>query len=403
VNNLNVKKGTNLEDIQEMNRSLLLKLIRKYRICTRAQLAKETGLKQASITKIIASLIELGIVREVGVVDGEKGRRSIGISINNHLYKFIGVKLSRKSFSIGVYDLFGEEYKFKSEKIDMLNGATVTLNKMKMVVQELMREYEDVAAIGIAIPGPFLKTKGKIAIITELPGWENIDIKDEFDKTFSIPVFVEHDANAAALAEWWFSENHFENGVMVNLLAGEGVGAGIIIDGQLFAGSQGMAGEVGHMSIDYNGRKCSCGSYGCLEKYCTTYVLIKETKENLKQYPESILNDDADLTTEGIFEAMELGDELAVEMVQLMGQYMGYGIVNIANVYNPNWVIISETMSRGGEVLLQSIRETVRPRLLCSVYENISIQITEFSNDSILYGAAAIAADNFLKSPNRYL
>jgi predicted NBD/HSP70 family sugar kinase len=403
VINLNGKKGANLEDIQEMNRSLILKLIRKYKVCTRAQLAKETGLKQGSITKIIASLIELGIVQETGVVEGEKGRRSIGISINSHLYKFIGVKLSRKSFSIGVYDIFGEEYKFKSVIIDMLQGAAVTLNNMKKVVHEFLNEHNDTVAIGVAIPGPFLKNKGKIALITELPGWENIDIKKEFTKAFSIPVFIEHDANAAALAEWWFSENHFEDGVMVNFLAGEGVGAGIIIDGQLFTGSQGMAGEVGHMSIDYNGRKCSCGSFGCLEKYCTTYALVHNTKENLALYSESVLNDGADLTAERIFVAMNSGDELAIEMVTQMGQYMGYGIVNIVNVYNPNWIIISETMSRGGEVLIHSIRETIKPRLLPSVYENLTIQITEFANDSILYGAAAIAADHFLKSPNRYL
>ncbi|MEH7886370.1 ROK family transcriptional regulator [Bacillus sp. JJ1609] len=400
---LNMKKGANLEDIQEMNRSLILKLIRKYKVCTRAQLAKDTGLKQASITKIIASLIELGIVQELGVVEGERGRRSIGISINNHLYKFIGVKLSRKSFSIGVYDLFGEEYKFSSKSIDMSKGAKLTLNNMKRVVQKFLVEHADVAAIGIAIPGPFLKSKGRIALITELPGWENIDIQKEFTKAFTLPVFIEHDANAAALAEWWFSDNHFEHGVMVNFLAGEGVGAGIIIDGQLFSGSQGMAGEVGHMSIDFNGRKCSCGSFGCLEKYCTTYALVHHTKENLSVHAESVLNDGENITAERIFKAMDSGDELAIEMVKQMGRYMGFGIVNIVNAYNPNWIIISETMSRGGELLLDSIRETIKPRLISSVYENLTIQITEFANDSILYGAAAIAADHFLKSPNRYL
>jgi predicted NBD/HSP70 family sugar kinase len=402
VDDLVVKKGANLEDIQEMNRSLILKLMRKYKVCTRAQLAKETGLKQASITKIIASLIELGIVQETGVVEGNKGRRSIGISINRDLYKFIGVKLSRKSFSIGIYDIYGEEFTYKNEPIDMVQGAAMTLSNMKRVVHEFLEEYEDVAAIGIAIPGPFLKSKGEIALITELPGWENIDMKKEFTKAFSLPVFIEHDANAAALAEWWFRENHFEQGVLVNFLAGEGVGAGIIIDGQLFAGSQGMAGEVGHMSIDFNGRKCSCGNFGCLERYCTTFALVDMTKENLAMYPDSVLRD-KDLAPEKIFEALESDDSLAVEMVKQIGRYIGYGIINIVNVYNPNWIIISEKMARGGKVLMDSIRETIKPRLIPSVFDNLTIQLTAFTKDSILYGAAAIAADHFLKSPNRYL
>jgi glucokinase-like ROK family protein len=386
-----------------MNRSLILKLIRKFKVCTRAQLAKETGLKQASITKIIASLIDLGIVIETGSMEGEKGRRSIGISINNQLYKFIGLKLSRTAFSMGVYDLFGEQYKFQKQPIDMVNGAVVTLNNMKKVIHEFLKEHEDVAAIGVAIPGPFLKNKSKIALITELPGWEEIDIQTEFRRDFSIPVFVEHDANAAALAEWWFSDHPFEQGVMVNFLAGEGVGAGIIADGQLFSGSQGMAGEVGHMSIDYRGRKCSCGNDGCLEKYCSTYALVRETKENLIHYPKSVLQQTEEISAAVIFEAMEQGDELAIEMVRKMGQYMGYGFINLVHVYNPSWIIISESMSRGGDILIDSIRQTMKPRLLPIVYENLTIQTTEFVNDSILYGAAAIAADHFLRSPNHYL
>ena len=403
MNKFNEKKGKNSEDVQEMNRSLIVKLIRKYGVCSRAQLTKATGLKQASITKIIASLIQLGIVSEVGIVEGKKGRRSIGITINSNMYKVIGVKLARKSFSVGLYDISGVEYKVQSESLSMSQGSKIALERMKAVIADFLRDQDDVVAIGVAIPGPFLKDKGKIVLITEFPGWENVNLQEEFYKEFSIPVFVEHDANAGALAEWWFTENIHNTGVMVYFLASEGIGAGIISEGQLFTGSQGIAGEVGHMSIDYNGRKCSCGSYGCLEMYCSTLALIKDVKSNLTDYPDSVLNQGKEISVDNIFVAMEQGDELAIKMVRQAGLYMGYGIVNLVSVYNPNCIIISDIMFRGGEVLLNAIHEAIKPRLHPSLYENLTIKLSKFSNDPILYGAAALATDQFLKKPTSFL
>lgn len=403
VNKFNEKKGKNSEDVQEMNRSLIVKLIRKYGVCSRAQLTKATGLKQASITKIIASLIQLGIVSEVGIVEGKKGRRSIGITINSNMYKVIGVKLARKSFSVGLYDISGVEYKVQSESLSMSQGSKIALERMKAVIADFLRDQDDVVAIGVAIPGPFLKDKGKIVLITEFPGWENVNLQEEFYKEFSIPVFVEHDANAGALAEWWFTENIHNTGVMVYFLASEGIGAGIISEGQLFTGSQGIAGEVGHMSIDYNGRKCSCGSYGCLEMYCSTLALKKDVKSNLTDYPDSVLNQGKEISVDNIFVAMEQGDELAIKMVRQAGLYMGYGIVNLVSVYNPNCIIISDIMFRGGEVLLNAIHEAIKPRLHPSLYENLTIKLSKFSNDPILYGAAALATDQFLKKPTSFL
>ncbi|MBU9710515.1 ROK family protein [Evansella tamaricis] len=403
MNRLKKDKGVNFEDVQKMNRSIILKLIRKYGVCTRAKLASDTGLKQASITKIVASLIEFDIVKEVGIVEGKKGRRSIGIQINTDLYKFLGVKLSRRYFSVGLYDLSGYEFEVETKKISMMNGSAEILLEMKNMVHSFLKRYANVAAIGVALPGPFLKNNEKIGLITELPGWEEVDLKQELKDEFSIPVFLEHDANAAALAEWWFGETKQDIDVMVYLLVGEGVGAGIIDQGRLFTGTQGIAGEVGHMSIDYNGRHCSCGNYGCLEKYCSTFALKEDVTSKLSIYPDSMLNSTDKLTTELIFKALDNGDPLAIEVIDRIGTYLGYGIINIVNVYNPELIVISDKMTRGGDYLLKKIDETISSRLLPSVYENLTIQMSMFKNDPPLYGAAAIAADNFLDNPTAFL
>lgn len=337
------------------------------------------------------------------MVEGLKGRRSIALSLNSKLYKVIGIKLTRESFSIGLYDISGIEYKVHTEPILAMTNPTTILKRMKSIVSDFTKVEEDIVAIGIAIPGPFLKNNEKIALITQFPGWESINFRDEFHKEFNVPVFMEHDANAAALSEWWFNNEKLENNVMVYLLVNDGVGAGIIEDGHLFVGSQGIAGEIGHMTIDFNGRKCSCGNYGCLECYCSTFALLNDTIQDLCNFEKSILNQTDNITVSDIFKAMDQGDPLAIKMIEQIGAYLGYGIVNIVNVYNPDLIVISGVMARGGEILLSKILETIKPRLVSSLYENVEIKLSEFTNDPILYGAAAIATDNFLKNPAIFL
>jgi N-acetylglucosamine repressor len=286
------KEGTNNEDIQEMNRSLLIRLLRQMSVCSRADLAKVTGLKRATITNIISDLMDWGLVKEVGIIDGKNGRRSIGITINSEIYKVIGVRLARKYFSVGLYDIAGKEYLNRTEEIKEPFSPDATLEKIKSIIKEFLEAEgtNKFIAIGCAIPGPFFRNEGKMALITELPGWERILIQQELQSTFGLPVYLEHDANVGALAEWWLGLNRRKVGTLVYVAAGQGIGAGIVIDGKVYRGSLGIAGEIGHTSIAYDGPKCECGNNGCLTNYSSTLALMREIKKELPNYPQSILN-----------------------------------------------------------------------------------------------------------------
>ena len=394
--------GTNLDDILEMNRSLVVRTIKRKKNCSRAELAVITGLKQASITKIIAALIELGIVCETGLVSGARGRRSIGLALNDTMYQVVGLKMARKSFSIGLYDISGNEYCYQTEALDIRKEPEIAFARMKEAVAKLVAESNRVVAIGIAIPGPYLKQQGRIALVTEFPGWNNINFLKEFEECFNIPVYIEHDANAGALAEWWFGPYSRESGVMVHILASEGIGAGIIVDGRLLSGSQGIAGEIGHMSIDINGKPCECGSYGCLEQYCSAIALQKNTIEALKNASDNPLNRFSELTPEIIIYEAHSGNPLAGQMLKQVADYIGYGIVNIVNLYNPDIIVISDILAKGGDILLSRINSVVQKRVLPAVYANLSIELSKFANDPILYGAAAIAINQFLSAPTAF-
>ena len=287
-------QGINLEEVQELNRALVVRSLRKARLCSRADLAKRTGLKQPTITRIISDFLEWGLVTERGIIEGKKGRRSIGISLNTELYKVIGVRLARKYFTVGLFDMFGSGEVIAQEPIEALEGSGKALGRIRVAVNQLIAASSQfrILGVGVAIPGPFFRAEGRIALMTELPGWEQIALEQELLSYFRIPVYLEHDAHAAALAEWWLGPHSRETGTIVYVAAGQGVGAGIMIDGRLFRGSLGTAGEIGHMSVDCNGPFCECGNKGCLEHYCSSIALVREIKEAGIDYPESPLTRD---------------------------------------------------------------------------------------------------------------
>ena len=184
------------------------------------------------------------------------------------------------------------------------------------------------------------------------------------------------------------------------MLVGEGVGAGIVYEGQLLLGADGIAGEIGHMTISFSGRYCQCTplSQGCLEQYCSSISFIRDVSEALPLHPESRLSGITDLTPESVFRAAET-DEWAREMVRKEGFYLGIGIVNVINIYNPDVIVISDIMSEGGELLLESIRETVKGRVIPELYETTRICYSQLPYNTSLFGAAAVAVDHILMNP----
>lgn len=397
------KCGTNNNDVLEMNRSLVVKLLKQKKVCSRADLAKAAGLTQAAITKIVAALINMGIISEVGLIEAERGRRSIGLQLNGELYRVIGVKISRMFFSIGVFDICGKVYAQKTTKIKTPSVPKQTLENIKQEIRNYLDKFEKVVAIGIAVPGPYLRNEGRIALMTGFPGWENVNFKEEFEKVFNTAVFIEHDANAGALAEWWFGESNQEKQVLVNFLASEGIGAGIVSNGKLIVGSQGIAGEVGHISVEVNGERCECGNYGCLEKYCSAIALVEQAKQELFKHPDSGLNQYKEITYHDVFNELEKGDDFAAELVQYAGRYIGYGVVTIINAYNPDVIILSDIMARGGQVLLNAVKSVVDERVIPELSSHVEIKLSSFSIDPILYGAAALATDCVLTLPSIFL
>ena len=396
--------GYNLLNGQETNRSLVIRVLHKSGQMSRADISRLTGLTQATITKIIADLIEEELVVEVGLRDAGRGRRSIALEVNSNRYKVLAIKIERTNYSLGVFNLKGEKYTTIKRDCSEYSSAKEILHEIQKNAQELLNEYKEILAVGVAVPGPYLREEGKMSIITEASVWNHTNVKKEFSDMFSIPVFVEHDANAGAMADWWFGSISSEVDVLVHLLLSEGVGAGIIEKGSLHIGHQGIAGEIGHISLNMDGELCECGNRGCMELYCSAIALKKRALKKMPLYPSSSLNKykRSELTYEDIFREMRNGDSLAEELVLETAKYIGCGIVNIVNGYNPKMILLSDIMTMGGEKMLDEIRRTVKKRILPDLYDNLTICYSDRSCDAVLKGAAAVATDHIFHNPGNF-
>ena len=393
-------RGINQDVTQEMNRSLLLKNLRRKGTCSRVQLANITGLKQATVTNIMKDFLNWGLVEEVGFLNGSKGRRSIGVAVSKDRYRVIGVRLARKHYSVGLFDLAGglvQEKRVEFSEDENLDALTI-LGQISGEIRSLVKgcQKERILAVGMAVPGPFIAKKNRIALITGADIWKDIDLKEYFDKELELPVFLEHNANAGACAHMWNMKEQYHDDILIYIAAGQGIGAGIIMDGKIYQGALGTAGEIGHMTIERDGKPCSCGNRGCLERYTSSLELVKAVYGDQAGTPGCNFKD--------VEQRIRGGDEACVEHYKKACESLGIGIINLVNVLNPNLVIVGDEMSKPNPQLMeQIIRDTVKKRILPDVWEELSLEISQYEGDPILTGAAIVAINRIFDDPGRFI
>ena len=385
--------GKNLNDIQELNRSLILRLVLKNTICSRAFLAKESGLKQATITNIINGFLDWGIVEETGTLAGSKGRRSIGVAINRKAFYVLGVRLTRNFFDIALFDIAGQPVHRKTVDNRKASGPPEVVAAIRREIEAMRAANRDkrILCVGMAVPGPFFYHDAKIALLTDFPGWNDIDFKREIMDRVPLPTIIDHDANAGALAEWWIAPNEMKDGTIVYFAAGQGLGAGILNDGAIFRGALGIAGEIGHMSVDVNGPLCACGNHGCLTNYVSTTYALQRVRERLADHPGSALDSDADFPR--FVRAVRDGDPLADSVYREIMRYFSAGIINALWAYGPNEIIIGDEMSAIGQPMLDLLRGILSRSALKRFTDQVRIRLSSFEDDPAFIGSAALAID----------
>ena len=254
---------------------------------------------------------------------------------------------------------------------------------------------DDIIGIGIGAPGPLDIKRGIINFAPNLPGWIDVPLKKKLENEFNMKVVLENDANAAAWGERCFGAGQGVNNLVCFTL-GTGIGGGIIIDGKIYHGNNYGAAELGHMTVNKDGPRCNCGNYGCLEAYSSATGIknriINRIEEGIKS---EFLNFDDDklfesLRLKSIFEAARKGDKLTKGVVEEAISYLGIAIANIANILNPEMVVLVGGITNEGDKLLIPLREEVKKRAFYSNYKSLKIVIGKLGGNAGVLGAAAL-------------
>ena len=370
-------------------------------VSSRAQIATALGLTPAAITKITAQLIEAHAIEETGDLDGKKNRRSIGLALDTAHFHVIGVKFARSLVQIGVFDLTGNQSSLTT--LPYVSNDTIgeTIATVHSTIEQLLHEDPTIVAIGMAVPGPYLRNNGHTAVVSSMQGWLAINFIDEFANSFTVPVFIEQDARAGVLANSLFDPNSNGEPNLAYYLVGEGVGLGVIDHGRIINGALGTATEIGHVSIDVNGKPCDCGNIGCLECYCSTPAIHQMLIDNgtIVNGADSMSHTEA---CRALFALAHHGDEAALAMIRTIGTYIGYGCLIIFNTFNPHTIVIGDIVSEAGQPLLDEIKRTVRQRAIPEIYESTTIRLTTMPTDATVLGAAAVAINYLLDHPSDF-
>jgi glucokinase len=307
----------------------------------------------------------------------------------------VGVDLGGTFIKFGLVTSDGKIVKktFLDSKAN--EGPKKVIKQIKRGIKDLLDKSDyKITGIGIGAPGVISIKRGTVENPPNLPGWGKIHLGKIISKEFKLDTFVENDANAAAIGEMIFGAGKKLNSFLMITL-GTGVGGGIIFERKLFRGETGAAGEIGHLSIDYKGDKCNCGSFGCIEAYAGNSYLInrvvKEYESNKSSLIFSLVNNNFDsLTPKVISDAVIQGDQFANNIIQQLGNHIGYALASVANLMDITSIIIGGGVAGFGEKLFDSIELSMRERVLKSLQPRIKILPAKLSNDAGIKGASSL-------------
>lgn len=384
-----MKRGMNSSEMQKNNRLLVFKTLLENGSMTRTALASEIGLQKATITNIINEFLEMGIIAIDG--DAASGRRGENICLKIDDIYIMSIGITRKDYQIIVFSLMGESVSHIRYRFGKSEDIYSVLQNMKKSVLKCFDKFGKNRIVGIclAVPGLYItKPSGENETfqITEFEEFNQVNIRSELEEALGVPVMIKHDAKLAAYAEWRNAAEAQEDehaSLIVIRSRGFGIGAGIVINGKIIEGQLGIAGEIGHMGINYNGKKTENGYLGSYEYCAGTESVVRYVGERMYEYPESVLDENS--TYQEVAEAYKNGDPLAVYAMEKMAWMLGYGIANIIYVINPDCIILGPDYP-DMDSFIAKVKEAIEFFVPEMVINSSSLRYSSLSEDSFLLG-----------------
>jgi len=373
--------------VKQLNKSIVLNCIRRSSPISRTSISRMTGLNKSTVSVLTAELLTEGQIVELGTGHSTGGRRPKLLSFNGRVGLALGIEVG-VTFLRGVLcDLTGNI--LASHQMPMPPGRSVeaALSALVQMAQQLMKQAPKtpmgVLGLGVGVPGVVDRDQGTVLLAPNL-GWRDLQLRTLLQQSLGLPVFLENEANAAALGEKWFGAG---SGVpnMLYVSVGTGIGTGVILGGQLFRGGHGLAGEAGHMVLEAGGPPCNCGNRGCWELYASEAALLRRLRD---------VSQDA----ETIYQLASRGDPRVVTAISAVGEYLGIGLVSLVNIFDPDLVVIGGPMARCGKWLINPAERVLSERLMLRRARNLHITVGTLGENSCALGAASILVEAHFSS-----
>jgi glucokinase-like ROK family protein len=380
----------------------VMRALRRQGWISRSEVSNITGWSKAKASQEIRSLVDKGYLVETGEGASQGGRKPRLLRINNQLGYIAGIDIGATSLEIALADVTGLILKRKSEATDVHLVPDAVLGRCSELLLELIQEAgadpDQILGIGVGVPGPVDFARGVLVAPPLMPEWENFPIRDFFKRTFtSAFVVVDNDVNIMALGEQRSGDasgiDHF---IFVKI--GTGIGAGIVSNGRIHRGSDGCAGDIGHICVDKEGPLCACGNKGCLEAMAAGPAITAKAIEAARNGNSPILAQLKEanggiLRPEDVNTACREGDQAALDIIRESGKMIGDVLASLVNFFNPSHIFIGGGISNFGNHLLVAIRRAVLHRSLPLATTHLSIKFSRMSSNAGVMGAISLALD----------
>lgn len=387
-----------------LSKSKILNLIRLYGPVSRTSLAEMMDISLTAVAKYVSELISEGIICEAGSKKSSGGRKAVLLDLNLQYGYMISIDFGQSIFRVSALKLNNEIIVKKSISTKELGPPQYGIKKIINMINEIKNDVtfpKKLLAVGIAVSGMVKEEDSSRVMMLSLNEWTDFDIVNPIKEKFGVPVFIDDSSRMMALCESVKpGDGRFKNLVFINI--GTGIGTGIIIFGRLFRGLNGMAGELGHIIVKEGGNICGCGNHGCLEQYVSVPSMVNNARRAIINGVRSSIFDFAgkninEIDSFSLARAIEERDKLAYNIAIEAGNYLGIGVSQIINLFNPELIIIGGGGAEISEVVIDEVKKTCQIRALYESAKNVKIIKSQKGNDCALIGASIFAQDNLFE------
>ncbi|MDA1476784.1 ROK family transcriptional regulator [Bacillus changyiensis] len=371
--------------VKKLNKALILKQIISNAPISRAAISEMTGLNKSTVSSQVSSLLEKDIIFEIGQGQSSGGRRPVMLKFNQKAGYTIGVDIGTNYIIVVLTDLDGDIIVHVEEELDEedIQATEHTLIKLvDIAIQEMPHSPYGLVGIGVCVPG--LVDNLQNIIFTPNKPIHHMKLKHLLEKKFNVPIFIENEANAGAIGEKEYGDaGDLEHAIFVSI--NTGIGLGILIDGKLYRGKLGFAGEAGHMSIDLNGPRCRCGNKGCWELYASEKSVFSPYLTEDMPLPQKVT------------ELANNGDKNIFEAFETFGFHIGIGLVNMMKTLNPDTIILRNTIVESHPIIVDTIKKTISSRMKKEAFTDYHLKISSLGRIASSLGVSYIVIEHFLK------